>query len=159
MKVQTFTLAASFATALATSAMVSATAVAASSGTLALSGVVPLVNSIAVTANGTNNSTLNITGGVSALNVATAVEQSNDAAGYKINMSSANGGHLQLSTDATKYVSYQISYDGLSYVAPTTVASKIKTVNSLSALTSHTSAVLINVTGNANALAGIILTL
>jgi len=59
---------------------------------LNISGTVALVNTLVVTPNGTNNQTLNITGGETGKNVATVAETSNDANGYAISLSSANGG-------------------------------------------------------------------
>jgi hypothetical protein len=121
--------------------------------TLNLSGVVALVSSIAVTASGSYNS-LNITDGESGTTVASVAEQSNDLAGYTITMASSNGGYLQNASDSSKQTAYTISYDNASAVSPTTSAQVVKTVSSLSGLTSASSPVKINVTAYATAPAG-----
>jgi hypothetical protein len=143
-------------TLLALSALTVASAHAASTGTLTLSGNVAAVNDITVTPNGTNNTSLNITSGESGKSVASVTEASNDKDGYKIQMYSANGGQLQLAGQASKYTTYQISYAGGSYSTPPLAASPatIKNVSSLSALTTATSAVAVNVTAYPTALAG-----
>jgi hypothetical protein len=142
---------------LATLVMAAATSTyAASTGTLTLSGNVAAVNDITVTPNGTNNTSLNIMGGESGKNVASVTEVSNDINGYKIQIHSANGGQLQLAGQPSKYTTYQISYAGGSYTTPPLSASPvtIKNVSSLSALTSSTSAVAVNVAAYPTALAG-----
>ena len=134
-------------------AVFSLPAFAASSATLTVSGVVALVNDISVTPNGTNNTSLNIVGGETAKNVASVVETSNNAQGYVIQMSSANGGKLKSSSN-NQQTSYTISYGGGSYAAPNTNPTTVKTVNSLTGLTSNTSQVAINVTALPTASAG-----
>jgi hypothetical protein len=127
---------------------------AASSGTLTLSGTVGLVNDLVVTPNGTNNTTLNITGGETGKNVAAVAETSNNGLGYKITVSSVNGGELRLATDAAKKTTYQISYDGGSYFTPTIAGIAAKNVTSLAGLTTNTSQVLVNVVAYPAALVG-----
>jgi hypothetical protein len=129
-------------------------ALAASSGTLTLSGTVSTLNDILITPNGSNNLNLNITGGESGKNVAAVQESSNDPLGYKINLKSTNAGQLQLSTDATKFTAYQVSYDGGSFVTPTASDQAVKTVSSLTQKTVYTSQLSVNVTALPNALAG-----
>lgn len=136
-------------------ALYSASGWAASSGTLLLSGTVPLVNDIAVTANGTNNTSLNISAGESAKLVANVAETSNNGTGYTVTLSSANGGQLKNSSDASKKTTYQVSYNGGSYAQPGTLPVTVKTVNSLSAQTTNTSAIRVNVAAFANAPAGV----
>jgi hypothetical protein len=135
-------------------ALFSASGWAASSGTLVLSGTVPLVNDLAVTANGTNNTSLNISGGESAKLVASVAETSNNATGYTITLASANGGQLTNAADATKKTSYQVSYNGGSYAQPSAAAATVKSVSSLSAQTTNTSAVRVTVTAYPGAPAG-----
>ena len=120
---------------------------AAISGTLVLSGTVALVNSIAITPG--NNTTLDIVAGESAKNVASVAETSNDLLGYKVYLSSVNAGQLKALTDPTKLTSYQVKYDTGSYVTPTALPVQVKNVTSLSALTTNTSQVLVNVTAYA----------
>lgn len=131
-----------------------ATANAATTGTLILSGVVPVVQSISIAPNGTNNTTLNVITGEAAKNVATVTEVSNNALGYKIQASSLNNGFLVNTSDNTKKTAYQVSYNAASYVTVTTLNVQLKNVASLAANTTNTSAVLVNVTALANALAG-----
>lgn len=129
-----------------------AMAFASQSGTLSLSGVVAANNSISITPNGANNTSLNITGGATGVNVASVTEVSNDESGYKITVASTNSGFLQ--ADSNDKTSYQVSYNGGSYITPTTNASTVKTVSSLSQQTSATSQVTVNVTAAPNAMAG-----
>ena len=82
-------------------------AVASTSGSVKLQGNVALNCSVAVT---DLNQTLNLVGGESARQVGTVVENCNSGTGYSISLSSANGGLLKNSSNAT--VSYQVAYDG-----------------------------------------------
>lgn len=132
------------------------TANAASTGTLLLSGVVPVVANITVTPNGTNNTTLNITGGETAKNVASVLEQSNNASGYKIFLYSANVGELRHTVTPTIKTTYTISYNGASAITPGSSASptQVKNVASLTSLSNNTSQVTVNVTALPSAAAG-----
>jgi len=125
---------------------------AASSGNLLLSGVVAPNNSLVITPNGTNNTTLNVTAGVSNLNVASVAETSNDGNGYKITAQSVNSGFLQLS--ATAKAAYTFSYNGAAAISLTNAAQTVKTSAALTQLTTATSQVVVNVTALPNALAG-----
>jgi hypothetical protein len=140
--------------ALLISTVTTVSALAASSGTLTVSGTVATVNDISITPNGSNNTTLNITAGESAKNIAAVSETSNDILGYKINLSSANAGELQNASDVTKKTTYTISYNGGSYVTPSNTPAQVKNVSSLAALTTNTSQVLINVVAFPGAVAG-----
>jgi hypothetical protein len=137
-------------------AMTTASAHAASSGTLTLSGTVAAKNDVTIAPNGTNNTTLNILTGETGKNVATVTETSNDLNGYKIQMYSANGGQLQLAGQSSVQTAYQVSYAGASYVTPPLAASPVtvKNVSSLNGLTSTPSAITVNVTAYPTALAG-----
>ncbi len=141
---------------LAMSAFAVSSATASSSGALTLSGSVAAFNDIAVTPNGTNNTNLNIAAGESGKSVASVAETSNDLNGYKITMSSANGGQLQLAGNSAKYTTYQVSYNGGAYVTPPVSSAPVtvKTVTSLSALATANSAIAVNVTAYPTALAG-----
>ncbi|WII70784.1 hypothetical protein QJS83_09960 [Bdellovibrio sp. 22V] len=130
------------------------TAMAASSGTLLLQGTVNSVNDIVVTANGTNNTTLNILAGETAKNVGSAIETSNNLAGYKIVISSSTGGELRHTVDATKKTTYKIGYDGAASVTPTVAGVMVKNVTSLTGLTTDTSVITADVTAYASAPAG-----
>lgn len=133
---------------------ISSAVFAASNGTLTLSGTVLPVNSIVITPNGTNNTTLNITGGATNVNVASVQETSNDPLGYKITLQSVNAGFLALTTDATKKTAYQISYNGGAAITTTAIAQTVKTSALLTQQTVATSAVTVNVTALPNALSG-----
>jgi hypothetical protein len=135
---------------------ISSLANAASTGSILLSGTVSAQNDIVITANGSNNTSLNITAGEVAKNIASVDETSNNATGYKIYMYSNNAGELRHSIDPSKLTTYTISYDGGSYVAPPAIGSpvQVKNVSSLAALTTDTSQVLITVAANATAIAG-----
>lgn len=130
-------------------------AYAADTGTLLLQGTVAVVNSIAVTPNGSNNTTLDIVGGASGVLVASVAETSNNLTGYKINVKSLNGSELRNSSDATKKTTYQLSYDGGSLVTLGTSYQEVKNVTSLSALTTNNSAVSATVAAYAAAPAGV----
>jgi len=128
---------------------------AATSGSINLSGVVPVTSRIAVTSNSTA-ANLNIVSGMSSTAIASSVESSNNLAGYKITMYSSNAGQLRNTSDASKKTTYQISYGGGSFAQPPASTSPVvvKNVSSLSALTSATSAVNIQVDAYAAAPAG-----
>ena len=133
-------------------AVASSQAFSASIGSLVLTGTVSDTVALVVTANGTNNTTMNIVGGESAKNVASVAETSNDLAGYHIQMSSANGGELRLNgTSSTYKTTYQVSYDGASYFTPSSTLTTIKNVASLTGNTTHNSAVLVDVVAYAAA--------
>jgi hypothetical protein len=129
------------------------TAYAADTGTLLLQGTVALVNNIVVTPNGSNNTTLNILNGSTAL-VAKVSESSNNLTGYKINAKSLNGSELRNGLDATKKTTYTISYDGGSAVTLSTSYQQVKNVTSLTGLTNNASAVNATVAAYAAAPAG-----
>src|ERR1051325_4469482 len=135
-------------------ALLTANAHAASSGTLFLQGTVPSINDITVVPNGSNNTALDILNGETNKNVATVTEVSNDALGYKIFISSLNGGELRLAGNPSQKTTYTISYDGGAAAQPGTVAAQAKNVSSLSSTTTHNSAVLVNVVASPNAVAG-----
>ncbi|MBP2311040.1 spore coat protein U domain-containing protein [Azospirillum soli] len=84
-----------------------APAIAATTGTVKLSGTVALNCSVAVT---DLNQALNLVGGESARQVGTVVENCNSGTGYSISISSANGGLLKNENSGS--VSYRVGYDG-----------------------------------------------
>lgn len=127
---------------------------AADTGTLLLQGVVDAVNSIVVTPNGTNNTSLDIVNGESGKLVASVAETSNNLTGYKINAKSLNGSELRNNSDANKKTTYTLNYDSGSAVTLTTSYQEVKNVNSLSALTTNNSDVNVNVAAYASAPAG-----
>ncbi|WP_374076898.1 hypothetical protein [Bdellovibrio bacteriovorus] len=142
------------ATAVLSTLALGSTAMAASTGTLLLQGTVSAVNDVTVTANGTNNTTLNIVVGEAGKNVASVAETSNNLAGYKIYISSPTGGELVHTVDSSKKTTYKIGYDGAAAVTPTVGGVMVKNVTSLTGLTNDTSAVVAEVTAFATAPAG-----
>lgn len=121
---------------------------------LNLQGTVNPQNDITINAVDGAYNALNIVSGQSNLTIANVTESSNNLSGYKINMSSSNGGELRNTSDVTKKTNYTISYGGGTAVQPTTNAAQVKSVSSLNGLTTASSAVKINVTAFANAPAG-----
>ena len=126
---------------------------AATTGELILSGLVNTVFSITVTADPAASS-LDIEGGENATKVATVAEQSNNPGGYKIRVSSDNGGKLINNTNANSFLSYQISYGGGSNLQPSVSATTVKTVASLASPANANSDVTISFTGKSDALGG-----
>ncbi|MBF0360886.1 MAG: fimbrial protein [Oligoflexia bacterium] len=126
---------------------------AASTGTLNLSGTVAAICNITINAV-TEATQLNITGGESARKVASVDEQSNSITGYKIFMSSANGGELRNTSDATKKTTYTVSYNNGTTQAPTTTPVEVKNKSALTGLTTETSDVKVSVVAFPNAPSG-----
>ena len=127
---------------------------AASTSTLLLEGTVVAVNEININAEAVATN-LNILQGEIGVKVAIVEETSNNIAGYVIQMSSLHAGKLQHAIDNTKSTPYQLSYNGGAYSSPTTIPVTVKTVNSLSGLTTSDSDVLINLTDYPTAIAGV----
>lgn len=123
---------------------------AATIGTLTLSGVVATVYSITVLPQSAATS-LNITGGESNATVATVEETSNNSGGYKISLSSANGGKL---TNGASELVYTLSYDGGTASQPTASPTVRKTSGTLGGLTTDTSSVTISFSALPNAVGG-----
>ena len=138
--------------------LIATTSYAASTGTLLLQGVVAPVNTITVVQTAlqlSNATSLNITGGEVAKDVASVDESSNNLNGYKIFMRSGNGlSKLVHGSDASKSTAYTISYDGGPYKTLTAVNQEVKDSGLLSGLTPDTSAVAVNVTAYPSAPAG-----
>lgn len=122
-------------------------------GTLTISGVVAVVNELEVTATA-NATALNITGGETDKLVATVSERSNNLNGYKIKMKSANGGQLVNTANAAVKTAYKLGYNGATKVTLSTGDTDMKTVNSLTGLTTVSSNVNVDVTALATAAAG-----
>ncbi len=129
-------------------------AFAAGSANLLLRGTVGVINDISITTVGSNNITLDIENGEINKHVADATEISNSSSGYKIMVSSINGGLLQNTSVPTQSTSYSLSYDGGVPTAVTTVPSQIKNVGSLSGLSIDNSSIRVNVDALPTALAG-----
>jgi hypothetical protein len=129
-------------------------AFAADTGTLLLQGIVQAQNSIVVTPNGSNNTSLNITGGENNKNVASVVETSNNLTGYKINAKSANNSELRNGNAANVKTTYTLSYNGGTAVTLSNNYQQLKNVTQLNGQTSNTSPVVVNVQAFAAAPAG-----
>jgi hypothetical protein len=142
-----------FAAALFATLALGASAMAASSGTLTISGTVAVINDIVVTPNASATQ-LDIVNGETGLSVAGVAETSNNLNGYKITMASANNGQLVNGSDSAIKTAYKVGYDGASSVALTTAATTVKNVSSLSGLTTANSDVKVDVTALPSALAG-----
>jgi hypothetical protein len=127
---------------------------AATTANLLLRGTVGTINEISIAPNGANNTTLDIVNGEVGKNVATATEISNNAAGYKIMMSSTNGGSLINTSASLQSTTYTVAYDGGASTAPTTTPAMIKNVSSLSSTSVHVSSILVDVDAYPTALAG-----
>jgi hypothetical protein len=126
---------------------------AASSAPLALSGTVTAVNDLSITPT-PESINLDIVNGETARKVADVQETSNNLLGYKIMMRSANASKLIHGTDNSKLTTYEISYDGGSYISLTNADQQVKDSGSLPGLTVDTSLVAVNVTAYPNAPAG-----
>lgn len=133
--------------------IITLTANAASTGNLLIQGTVASVNDIIVTPVTGVYDTLDIVNGETST-IASVSETSNNLTGYKINLSSANGGELRNTLNSSKKTTYTIGYNGASHVSVTTTPSQVKNVSSLPALTTNTSAVQITVVAYPAAPAG-----
>jgi hypothetical protein len=129
-------------------------ACAAASGQLNISGTVAPMNSLVIRLSGSNSQSLNILGGEVGNNVASVDETSNDADGYTISLSSANGGELRLAGNPSISTAYSLNYGNNGFRQPSTSASTVKTVSSLPGLTTNTSSVIVQVTKFPTAPAG-----
>ncbi len=120
---------------------------------LVLSGVVETKCSLKVNAKA-EATKLNIVDGEANTLVATVTESTNHLAGYKVTMSSANGGNLVHTSVPSEKVAYKLSYDGGAYLSPTTSAQQVKLTGALVAPVVDNSDVKINFAGKPSALAG-----
>ncbi|MGZ3726458.1 MAG: hypothetical protein ACXWQQ_11690 [Pseudobdellovibrio sp.] len=127
---------------------------AATAAELYLQGEVTATNDLSIQAN-VNATSLNIVGGEVDRNVATATETSNSTTGYKILMRTANGSQLNHTVADPAYnAPYTVKYNGIQTPALTTVDQTVKTVPSLTSLTTATSDILINMSPHAGLPAG-----
>lgn len=130
---------------------VSSSVFAANSASLALKGTV--VDSCSVSLVETaDTSSLDIINGEVGVKVATVTEICNRAAGYQILLSSTNGSKLMMGTNA---IPYTIAYFNTTYKTITSVPIMMKNVASLTAKTTATSDVLINITAHPDVLSGV----
>jgi hypothetical protein len=130
------------------------TASANNSGSLLLRGTIPTVCSIAISPD-SNAINLNLSSGETGTKVGVVTETCNDPLGYIIQVSSLNAGKLQHSSIPAQFVSYQLSYNNGSYVAPTGSAVTVKTISSLTQMTVNSSDVKITLPASPNLLSGI----
>lgn len=129
------------------------TSYAADTGTLILSGVVLSSCNLVITPNGSNNTTLNITGGEVSKLVANSLETCNNLTGYKINLKSANAGELRNAVVPSLKTTYTLTYGGQT-VTPTTNYQEVKNVTVLNAPAIATSAINATVAAYPAAMAG-----
>ena len=134
--------------------LLASTAMAASSGTLDISGTVSPVNEIVINPNLANKDSLNILGGETAKNVASVDETSNNLNGYQIFMKSLNGGKLQHNINPTYSTAYTVSYAGGASVSLTTADQSVRNSGPLVGLTTVTSQLTVDVTAYPTAPAG-----
>ncbi|MEE3623332.1 hypothetical protein UCD39_04935 [Nitrospirillum sp. BR 11752] len=126
-------------------ALISAPALADTSGSIRLSGTVAQTCTVAVTDAG---ATLNILSGSSNVAVGSVVENCNDGAGYTITVASANNGTLKSSATGAQAISYTTTYDG------TSGSGSSFAVTRSGAQFNKTAAVSVTVPANAQAIAG-----
>lgn len=115
----------------------------AQSGTLTLNGVVAENTSLTVTDDGV---TVDLTVGATALQVGSVFETCNKLTGYTVLAKSLNAGYKS----GTNVVPFRISYDNQSEVTMTQTDTVVKTVPSLTGLTTHSSPVKISVSASPN---------
>jgi len=127
---------------------------AAISGDITISGVVP--STISISLNQSTYTSIDIVNGGDH-SVATATETCSDLDGYKIYGYSTNGSQLQNTGNAAIKTAYQVKYDGGSATSlGAGVGNKVQLKDSgaLTASTTDTSAVVVDVTAFAAAPAG-----
>lgn len=120
------------------------TSFAATSGSLLLQGIVAKKVSIVVTPTAVA-SALVLETSQTDLKVATAVEQSNSSAGYKVTVSSANLGKLKR-TDGSEVFSYTLKYGGAA-VGLSTAAGSVVTNSSSASVVNVSKDMAISYTG------------
>ena len=133
-------------------AITSGAAFAASTGTLILQGVVGVYYNLAVSPDGSNNTSLDILAGESGKSVANVLEQSNDPNGYKISFLSANAGLLK--NGVVDQVSYQIKYGSGGLVSPSATYQTVFTSGSMVSPASQSQNVKVSFAAKPGALAG-----
>ncbi len=121
---------------------------------LILSGTVETKCSLKVNAK-PEATKLNIVAGQANTLVATVTESTNHLPGYRITMSSINGGNLVHASLASQKVPYKLSYDGGAYLSPTTTPQQVKITGALPGPVTDNSDVKINFAGKPAALAGV----
>lgn len=126
---------------------------AASVGTLRIQGEVGLINELAITPTASATQLDLIQGG--GFHVATVRETSNNLDGYRIEISSANGGFLVHAANAATRTPYTLSYDSGAAVSLTTLPQTVKTVLSVTGTVTNFSAVAVTVTALPAAPAGV----
>lgn len=127
--------------------LLTANAFATSRASLFLVGEIAIISNLFVNPTLGGVDTLDVENGETARLVATVDEESNNAAGYRIDMESVNSGNLQ-HNNGTDQVAYTIAYDGAAAVAPGPVGTPVavKTSGALAGLSTATSNVEITVT-------------
>lgn len=128
------------------------TAHAASTEVLHLQGEVGLINELILTPTAAATD-LDIVGGEVSRKVADVTERSNSLNGYKIMLSSANGGYLEHTADSSRKTAYTLIYGSASAVSLTTTPTQILQVSG-NGLVENDRDVKVNVTALPTAAAG-----
>jgi hypothetical protein len=97
----------------------SVSSMAATTATLNLKGIIPVILDISVAAE-TLATNLPLDQAVNAQKVGTVTERSNSGTGYKVSASSANGGKLVRTGDTSSFITYQMSYSSNTIALNTT---------------------------------------
>jgi hypothetical protein len=92
-------------------------------GTLTISGTMPLLETISASP---ASYTLDLVNGVTGVTVATVTETCNRKTGYTVSISDSNNGSLSKS-GASEGVPYTLSYGGGSYFTPSTTGAIVST--------------------------------
>jgi hypothetical protein len=93
-------------------------------GTLTISGTMPLLQTISASLTG---NVLDLVNGVTGMTIATVTETCNRKTGYTISVSDANSGAL-VKVGATESIPYTLSYNGGTYFTPGTTQAQVSTV-------------------------------
>ncbi len=134
-------------------AFTSLSSFSATSANLNLKGSIGAISEISLVADSAAQ-TINVSSGETNLKVATVSEVCNHKDGFDVNVSSQNGGYLVNSANSAMKTDYTISYHQIDKGQPTTAPMLVKTVDSLSGLTTLYSDVKVSVTAAPNASAG-----
>ncbi len=122
-------------------------------GGVQITGYIPEEYSIRVAASPTATN-LAIQRGESNTKIASVVESSNSATGYSVRLSTRNGGYLVNNQNPSQAIPYQISYDGLPFVQPSTSETVVKRVPHLNDPIVYESQMRIAFQGNPSAPVG-----
>ena len=127
--------------------LAASSALAATTGSITIQGSVP--STVAITVTGTTGfNTLDLATNATNQQVASVVEQSNSATGYKVTLASANAGALKNGTIGS--VSYTAQYNSVN-VSLSTTAQTVTNTTSATAVVNVTKPLTVSFTGQAPA--------